>query len=118
MDNDNKTTDSKVNNNATWSCDDQLTLVRALKKAKRDGKWGDNNPKEAAWTFCVGELSGSEKLSGGVAKDAKAVRRRWQRVRALHIFCDICALSSISSVETGIRPIQKYARTIWMGVGQ
>ena len=60
-------------------------MTHALKKAKEDGKWCDNNPKEVAWTFCVGALSGSEKVSGGVLKDVKAIRMKRQSVRAHHI---------------------------------
>ena len=63
---------------ATWSLDDGATLLRTLKKTKEDGKWGDNNPKDAAWTVCVGALYGSEKVSGGVAKDVKIIKNRWQ----------------------------------------
>lgn len=86
MDNKTKTVGGKDKAASTWSADDQEKLVHALKKAKEDGKWGDNNPKEAAWTICVEELSGSEKVSGGVAKEAKACKRRWQRVCAHHIY--------------------------------
>jgi hypothetical protein len=92
MDNDTKTGKDK----ATWTRDDEATLVRALKKAKEEGKWGDNNPAPAAWTICVGMLYGSEKASGGVAKDAKVIKRRWQRVRAHHISCVVRTSSRLS----------------------
>jgi hypothetical protein len=48
MVNDTRTMTSKDRTTAMWSCDDEVTLVRALKKAKDDRKWGDNNPKEVA----------------------------------------------------------------------
>ena len=65
-----------------WTRDDEATLVRALRKAKEEAKWGDNNPKPATWTACVEALAGSERVSGGQPKDARAVKRRWQRVSA------------------------------------
>jgi hypothetical protein len=102
MVNDTRTVTSKDRTTAMWSCDDEATLVRALKKAKDDRKWGDNNPKEVAWTVCVVALSGSETVSGGVAKDAKVVRRRWQRVSVYHISCIVCAFTILSSVEARI----------------
>ena len=80
MDNDTKTT-GKDKNTAQWSRSDELTLVRALKRSKEDGKWGDNNPKDVTWTLCVAALYESEKISGGVPKDSKAIKRRWQHVR-------------------------------------
>jgi hypothetical protein len=67
--------------NVSWSRDDEATLVHALKKAREENKWGDNNPKPAAWTFCVAQLSGSEGGSGR-PKDVKAIKSRWQRVCA------------------------------------
>jgi hypothetical protein len=70
-----------------WRCDDEWALVRALKKAKEDSKWGDNNPKEAAWTFCVMALSGSKRESGGLPKNANVIRRRWQCVCAHYLHC-------------------------------
>jgi hypothetical protein len=81
MDNDNTTTVSAV-----WTRNDEATLVRALKTAKDDGKRGDNNPKAAAWTLCVVALRGSEVVSDGGAKNSKAIKSRWQRVSAHHIY--------------------------------
>ncbi len=82
MDNDSKTLGSKDKSSATWTCNDETVFVRTLKKAKEEGKWGDNNPKEVAWTVCIGALSGSEKTSGGGPKTSTVIRRRWQRVHA------------------------------------
>jgi hypothetical protein len=62
MDNNTKTS-SKDKVNAIWSRDDKSILIRTLKRAKEDSKWGDNNPKEAAWTACVAALLDSEKIS-------------------------------------------------------
>jgi hypothetical protein len=84
MSNNAKTKGNKERANAIWSRDDEATLVRALKQAKVDSLWGDNNPKEAAWTACVVALSGSEKVSGGGPKDDKVLKRRWQRVSTHH----------------------------------
>jgi hypothetical protein len=78
---------------AVWTRNDEATLVHSLKKAKDDGKWGDNNPKGTAWTACVAALSGSENVSGGGPKTAKAIKNRWQRVRVHHISCIVCASS-------------------------
>jgi hypothetical protein len=72
MDKPNKATSG----NATWSHNNEAVLIHMLKKAKEEGKWGDNNPKAAVWTVCVLALSGSEKVLGGGPKDAKVVRRR------------------------------------------
>jgi hypothetical protein len=80
--------------NSAWSHDDEATLVRTLKKTKDNKQWGDNNPKDVAWTACIKELSGSEKISGGAPKDRKAIKRRWQRVRTHHISCMIVCMSS------------------------
>jgi hypothetical protein len=96
MDNGTKTS-SKDKANATWSRNDEAILVRALKKAKDDGQWGDNNPKDVAWNACVAALHGSEKVSGGAPKNAKVVRRRWQRVRTHHISCVVCVSSCLFS---------------------
>ena len=118
MDNETK---AKSNNkdkiNVTWSRSDESTVVQTLKKAKENGMWGDNNPKDVAWTSCVTALSGSENVSGGGPKDAKAIKRRWQRVRDHHIPCPICASSYLSSAETRIRYYQEHAQSVWMGVG-
>ena len=86
----------------TWSRNDKGTLVCALKKAKEDTQWGDNNPKEVAWTACVAALSSSEKVLRGVAKDSKAIKRRWQCVCIHHIWWIVCAFTILSSVETRI----------------
>ena len=67
-------------NNASWNKNLEALLVSALQKAKDDGKWGDNNPKPAAWTDCVTKLAGSEKQSGGAAKNAIFIKSRWQKV--------------------------------------
>jgi hypothetical protein len=90
-----------------------------LTKAKEDIKWGDNNPKEMAWTACVAALVGSETLSGEVAKDSKAVKRRWQRVRPYRITCILYIHVYYSSqAETRISDIQTYAQSNWMGMEQ
>lgn len=61
--------DTKIQgNNASWNKDLEALLVCALQKAKDEGKWGDNNPKPAAWTDYVTKLAGSEKQSGGGSK--------------------------------------------------
>jgi hypothetical protein len=57
-----------------WTRDDETALVRTLKTAKDEGKWGDNNPKDSAWTICVKALSGSKKKSGGIPKATKAIK--------------------------------------------
>ena len=100
-----------------WSPEDEATLVAALTKAKVEGKWGDNNPKAVAWTACVAALAGSEQKSGGQPKDARAIRRRWQRVRAHHISWTICAFTSPSD-QTRIHNLQEHAWSIWLGMGQ
>lgn len=87
MENNSKTKISKEKISSTWSGDDEAMLVRTMKKAKEDGKWGDNNPKPTAWTACVEALSGSEGASGGAPKGAKAIKSRWQRVCAHPISC-------------------------------
>jgi hypothetical protein len=81
MDNSTKKKTGKDRSNVVWSDDDEALLVHKLKVAKEEKLWGDNNPKDKAWTFCVEALAGSEKVSGGAAKDSKALKRRWQRVR-------------------------------------
>jgi hypothetical protein len=116
MGNNDNTPVKKDKTNCTWSRDDEATLVFTLKKAKEDMKWGDNNPKEVTWTLCVAALSGSEKISGGAAKNAKVIKNRWQRVRA-YISCIVCESSCLSSAETGIFPTQGYVQTFWMGMG-
>jgi hypothetical protein len=88
---------------ATWSHDDESVLICMLKRAKEEGKWGDNNPKEVAWRSCIIALSGSEKASGGAAKTVKVVRSRWQRVRTHHVSSIVCTNSCIYSAETRIR---------------
>ena len=78
MENDTKAAASKDKHNtgkanATWNRTDKATLVRTLMKAKEDGKWGDNNPKEAAWSACVAALAGSEKGNGEGTKTIMVV---------------------------------------------
>ena len=85
MSNSAKTGGTKDKANSTWTSENEATLVRALKKAKEDGNWGDNNPRKVAWTSCVRVLSGSEEKSGGIAKDVDVIKRRWQRVCTHHI---------------------------------
>jgi hypothetical protein len=102
MDNDARTPGKKDKPKATWTRDDETTLVRTLRKAMKEGKWGDNNPNGVAWTLCVGALSGSERVSGGVAKNARVIKRRWQRVRVHHISWIVCVLTMVSSAETRI----------------
>jgi hypothetical protein len=88
MDKDNKNPGSKDKGNiyTKWNRDDEVMLVQTLIKAKEDKKWGDNNPKPAAWTACAAALSGSEIRMEGIAKNVKAIKTRWQRIRAYHIF--------------------------------
>ena len=87
MDGSTKTPTSGGRNNAAWNNDDEATLVCTLKRTKDEKKWGDNNPKPIVWTICVEALHGSEKISGGTAKDVNAIKRRWQRVRSHWISC-------------------------------
>ena len=82
--------------NSIWSPETESIGVTTLKQAKEDGKWGDNNPKSAAWTMCVEALSGSEKVTGGAPKDDKAIKRRWQRVCAYTVSWIVCALTVFS----------------------
>jgi hypothetical protein len=84
MNNATKATGGKDKATSIWTCDNEATLARALKKAKQDGKWGDNNPKVATWTVCVTALTGSEKVSGGLAKDTPIIKWKWQRVHDHH----------------------------------
>jgi hypothetical protein len=109
MDKDNKKPASKEPNrgNAKWSCEVEAILIQALLKAKEERKWGDNNPKPVAWTACVAALSGSEKTNGGVPKNAKAIKSRWQRVCAYQILH--CTLTCLFVVETRIRSSQGHA---------
>ena len=93
---------TKDRSSSTWTRDNEATLVHALKAAKEDGKWGDNNPKEQTWTACVEALSGSEEKSGGKPKNVDAVKRRWQRVCAHRISCIVCVFTIPSSAETRI----------------
>lgn len=86
MSNNDKTKGKKERVYAIWSRDDEATLIRALKQAKLDKLWGDNNPKDAAWTSCVAKLVGSEEISGGGPKNEKVLKRRWQRVCTHHTF--------------------------------
>jgi hypothetical protein len=86
MDKDNKNPGSKDKGNTKWNRDDEAMLVQTLIKAKEDKKWGDNNPKPSAWTACAAALSGSEIITGGIAKNIKAIKTRWQRICAYHIF--------------------------------
>jgi hypothetical protein len=53
MDNalDNSSAKDKIS--ATWSHDDELVFIHMLKRAKEEGKWSDNNPKEIAWRSCI-----------------------------------------------------------------
>jgi hypothetical protein len=53
MDDNIKNTGTKDKTFSIWTCDDETALVCALKTAKDKGKWGDNNPKDSAWTVCV-----------------------------------------------------------------
>lgn len=102
MDNDTKTS-SKDKVNAIWSRDDESILIRTLKRPKEDSKWGNNNPKEAAWMACVAVLLDSKKISGGAPKSVKVVKRRWQCVRAhALISCIKSMFSCLSSDQTGI----------------
>jgi hypothetical protein len=87
---------------ATWSCDDKSVLICTLKRAKEEGKWGDNNPEEVAWRSCVIMLSGSKKASGGAAKTVKVVRSRWQHVHAHHVSSIVCTISCIYLAKTRI----------------
>jgi hypothetical protein len=103
MDKTSKTTDNKDKTNATWSYDNEAILIHTLRKANEDSKWGDNNPKETAWTLCVTALSGSENASGEALKDAKVIRWKWQHIRVPHISSIVCAISFHSSAETGIQ---------------
>ncbi|KAF8264931.1 hypothetical protein EI94DRAFT_1805099 [Lactarius quietus] len=61
-----------------WSQADEATLIHQLTKEKKDGQWGDNNPKPAAWNGCMKALAGSEKRSGGTPKTVSAVKNKYQ----------------------------------------
>jgi hypothetical protein len=87
MEKNTKTEGKKGRASSMWTPKDKATLVRELIKAKEDMKWDNNNPKEMAWTACVAALVRSETLSGGVAKDSKAVKRRWQCIHPHRITC-------------------------------
>jgi hypothetical protein len=100
MDNNTKTESTK--SKTIWTHNDERTLVSTLKKAKEEGKWGDNNPKQAAWTMCARALSGSDSKSGGVPKEVDVIKRRWQCVCAHHISCFVCAFMILPSVEARI----------------
>ncbi len=91
--------DDNTKSNVKWSIEDEAKLVCALKKARDQGKWGDNNPKKPAWSVCVAALEGSEKISGGAAKEAGAVGRRWQHLRAHHISCVVCTLTTLLQLK-------------------
>jgi hypothetical protein len=80
MDNDTRTPGKKDKPTTTWTHDDETTLVCTLRKAMKEGKWGDNNPNGVAWTLCVRALSGSKRVLGGIAKNAKVIKWRWQCV--------------------------------------
>ena len=112
MDNDSKTPVSKEKEKTSfaWSCDDEATLVRTLKKAKEDGKWGDNNPKPTAWTACVEVLSNSKKASGGVPKGAKSIKNRWQCVCVYYISYMHTFMSF--SAETRIYYAEEHAKSV------
>ena len=119
MDNDTKakSNHNKDKTNVTWSHSDESTVVHTLKKAKENGMWSDNNPKDVAWTSCVTALSGSENVSEGAPKDAKAIKWKWQCVCDNHISCPICVPSCLSLAETRIQYHQEHAQSVWMGVG-
>ena len=70
-----------------WSQADNALLVHTLNAEKNKGSWGDNNPKDPIWMECVNKLAGSEKKSGGVAKQKDAIKSRWQRVCLLIPYC-------------------------------
>ena len=119
MDNDTKakSNHNKDKTNVTWSHSDESTVVHTLKKAKENGMWSDNNPKDVAWTSCVTALSGSENVSEGAPKDAKAIKWKWQCVCDNHISCPICMPSCLSLAETRIQYHQEHAQSVWMEVG-
>ena len=71
----------KDKGNAKWCCDDEATLLKNLKRTRGEGKWGDNDPKPAAWNECITALLGSEIRTGGIAKNVSALKSRWQHVR-------------------------------------
>ena len=102
-----------VKSYAVWKCNDEATFVRALKKAKGQGKWCDNNPKPAAWTVCVDELAGSEKMSGGIAKNVDTVKRRWQHVSASQISCIVCAFTILQLKQEYLLFKKMHERSGW-----
>jgi hypothetical protein len=73
MDNNSKTP-RNTKPNCSWSRDDEAVLIRALRQAKDEGKWGDNNPKDVVWPICTDALKNSEMVSGGVPKVEKAIK--------------------------------------------
>jgi hypothetical protein len=71
MDNATNTLSSKDRTFTTWSHNDKWILIHTLKRAKEEGKWGNNNPKEVAWKSYVIALFGSKKVSGRGGKECK-----------------------------------------------
>ncbi|KII90635.1 hypothetical protein PLICRDRAFT_174017 [Plicaturopsis crispa FD-325 SS-3] len=69
--------DAKPPSKASWSAADDRILVTALLKEKEAGSQADNSWKPVAWTNAAKALVGSEKTSGGKAKNADSCMFRF-----------------------------------------
>lgn len=77
---------------ARWNAASDAILVEELIAQKAQGKQTDNaNWHSDAWTACAEKLVGSEAISGGAAKSAKACNTRWGTVfYFLILACFLC----------------------------
>lgn len=64
-----------------WSAADDAELVKTLLEQRALGLQSESGFKSAAYTACAVALAGSEKISGGIAKDATACMNHFAKVR-------------------------------------